>query len=68
MGRSIDLVRYTDFQGELLSIELVESTKTEPGSAGEAPTLARTGSAAAASKTVTDYLAQAPKNLADLYS
>lgn len=67
MGRSIDLVRYTDFQGELLTIELVESTKTEPGSAGEAPTPPRTGAVAAASKTVTEYLAQSPKDLADLY-
>lgn len=66
INRSIELVRYRDFGGELLALDLMTSTKVEVTSAEGAPT--PKGSApATASKTVTEYLAQAPAALQDLY-
>lgn len=69
VGRSIDLVRYTDFEGAYLSIELVESTKVDAGAAVDAPVPARgRGHSAPSAKTVTEQLAEAPVQLVDLFS
>src|SRR4051794_21106744 len=38
INRSIELVRYRDFSGELLALELVTSTKVDPATAAGAPT------------------------------
>lgn len=67
INRSIELVRYRDFGGELLALDLMTTSKVEVTSAEGAPT--PKGSApATASKTVTEYLAQAPAALQDLYA
>ena len=66
INRSIELVRYRDFGGELLALELVTTTKVESGDANSAPT-PRGGTPTASTKTVTVYLEQAPEALKDLY-
>jgi predicted transport protein len=70
MNRSIELVRYRDFGGELLALELVGGTKVESTTAHDAPAAPGLGggsSSAAMSKTVSEYLDQAPTDLRDLY-
>lgn len=37
IGRSIELVRYSDFGGELLALELIASTKVDAGTSQDAP-------------------------------
>lgn len=68
MNRSIELVRYRDFSGELLALELMTGTKGGlsdsdggrlPGPKGKA--------GSPATKTVTEYLEQASTELRDLY-
>ena len=67
MGRSIELVRYRDFAGEFLALDLVASTAgTSSGSAGG-------GTSSGAGHpgryaTVSELLAKAPEHLASLYS
>ena len=67
MSRSIELVRYQDFEGELLALELVTAAKTDQMTEG-ANTRAASGKAPAASKTVTQYLAGSPQTLQDLFA
>lgn len=67
INRSIELVRYRDFGGELLALELMRSTKVEVTSAEGAPT-PKGSPSSPSSKTVTEYLAQAPAGLQDLYA
>ena len=70
MNRSIDLVRYRDFGGELLALDLVHSSKVEVSSSTDAPDVSAPGSGTSASvsyKTVSDYLEQAPSALKDLF-
>jgi len=66
MSRSIELVRYQDFEGELLALELVTAAKTDQVSE-DADTRVASGKAAA-SKTVTQYLAGSPQALQDLFA
>jgi predicted transport protein len=68
INRNIDLVRYRDFSGELFALELVttvagkvEDDHTGTGKGGG-------GSKHIEYKTVSDYLAQAPPDLKDLYA
>jgi predicted transport protein len=68
INRNIDLVRYRDFSGELFALELVttvagkvEDDHTGIGKGGG-------GSKHTGYKTVSDYLAQAPPDLKDLYA
>ncbi|MBG0824887.1 DUF91 domain-containing protein [Planomonospora sp. ID91781] len=65
MNRSIELVRYRDFDGELLALELVASRSGVGEPSGSAPP--KTGGTAPVQRTVTESLAQAPQPLADLY-
>ncbi|MCC5579246.1 DUF91 domain-containing protein [Microtetraspora sp. AC03309] len=67
INRSIELVRYRDFEGELLALELVASR--EGGGETGSDKQAQNGGAKAPAqaKTVTELLAQAPPSLADLY-
>ena len=65
INRSIELVRYRDFSGELLALELIKSTKVESSTSADAP--APKGPSTHISKTVTEYLEQAPSSLKDLY-
>lgn len=67
INRSIELVRYRDFGGELLALELVTTTKVEVTDSAGAPT-PRGPAATASSKTVTEYLAQSSQALKDLYA
>lgn len=70
MGRSIELVRYLDFEGGLLALELVASsvaqaTPHEPNISRRPPTVrGRLG----ASATVTELLEKSPEALAGLYA
>ena len=67
MSRSIELVRYQDFEGELLALELVTAAKTDQVSE-DAETRAASGKVAATGKTVTQYLAGSPQPLQDLFA
>jgi len=70
MRRSIELVRYRDFNGELLALELVKKTSNEaadeidPG----APATPSGGTPGSSSKSVSEYLAQSDQSLRDLYA
>lgn len=69
MNRSIELVRYRDFSGELLALELMTGTKVEFSGSEKAPSSfgpkGKPGSPS--TKTVTEYLEQASTELRDLY-
>ncbi|QGF22443.1 DUF5655 domain-containing protein [Raineyella fluvialis] len=69
MRRSIELVRYWDYGGELLAVEAVSATKVEAGRAEDAPSPANGTKSASAtpSKTVTELLDQSPQGLKDLF-
>ena len=68
MGRSIELVRYRDFQGEFLALDLVASTagNSNPAQPTELP--AKLGKAKHSYATVTELLPKAPEPLATLYA
>ncbi len=68
INRSIELYRYQDYEGDLLALELVSAVAATPQPGEEGPGAAA-GSAkkpSAASKTVSEYLDQAPESLKDL--
>lgn len=71
INRSIDLVRYRDFSGELLALELVHSSSVDATSSSGAPDVAvpptRSVGSPQTYKTVSEYLEQAPVELQDLY-
>jgi len=70
MNRSIELVRYRDFSGELLALELITGTKTEPASSEGLPATPPSSGVppvGGTTKTVTEYLEQAANELHDLY-
>ena len=67
MGRSIELVRYRDFAGEFLALDLVASTAgTSSGSTGGGTSSG--GGHPGKYATVSELLAKAPEHLASLYS
>jgi predicted transport protein len=69
MSRSIELVRYQDFEGELLALELVTAAKTDlvsESAGGGSGTSTRRS--AGTSKTVTQYLEGAPQTMKDLFA
>lgn len=67
INRSIELYRYQDFEGDLLALELVSAVAAPPleeeGPGTAAGTVKKRG---ASSKTVAEYLDQAPESLKDL--
>jgi len=70
MDRSIDLVRYRDFAGELLALELVHSSRVDAQTSTGAPDVTppvTESPTPATYKTVSEYLDQAPTELKDLY-
>ncbi len=68
MNRSIELVRYRDFDSDLLALELMTGTRVEASTGEGAPaTPTSRGSAAGYMKTVTELLEQADPELSDLY-
>lgn len=62
INRSIDLVTYRDFGGELFALELVHASRVEPQSANDAPDASR-----GHGRTVTELLGQASPELTALY-
>lgn len=66
MGRRIELVRYRDFQGELLAFELVSAIRTESLGTADVVT-SGTKKHAGRERSVSDLLAAAPEDLAVLY-
>ncbi len=70
MNRSIDLVRYRDFGGDLLALDLVHSSKVETTTSTDAPDakprVANAGKPQAY-KTVTEALEQSSDRVKDLY-
>lgn len=62
INRNIELIRYRQYKDELLLLELVNSTPIQDTSTTAQGTTAKTKP-----KTVSDYLAQAPKPLQNLY-
>lgn len=66
MGRRIELVRYRDFQGELLAFELVSAIRAESLSSADVtgPVAKKRSSA---ERSVSDLLAAAPADLTVLY-
>ena len=67
MSRSIELVRYQDFEGELLALELVTAAKTDLVSEdADVPVLSSKRSGT--SKTVTQFLDGSPQTLQDLFA
>jgi len=66
INRSIELVRYRDYDGAFLTLDLVASTSataTAAGDAGDTPKPARRS----ADKTVSQLHEQAPEDLRNLY-
>jgi predicted transport protein len=68
MTRSIELVRYQDFEGELLALELVTAAKTDQTSESADAPAASSKRSAGTSKTVTQYLEGSPQTLKDLFA
>ncbi|MBD8011661.1 DUF91 domain-containing protein [Microbacterium sp. Re1] len=62
INRSIDLVTYRDFGGELFALELVHASRVEPQSANDAPDVSR-----GHGRTVTELLGQSSPELTALY-
>lgn len=69
MNRSIELVRYRDFEGDLLALELMTGTRVDPVTAEGAPATpsSRGMSAPSYAKTTSELLDQADLELKDLY-
>ena len=67
MSSAIELVRYQDFEGELLALELVTAAKTNQMSENAGTSVASSKSAGSA-KTVSEYLTDAPQTLKDLFA
>jgi predicted transport protein len=66
MPKSIELVRYQDFEGELLALELVTAANTDQTSEA-APSASDARRTASSGKTVTEYFEVAPPRLRDLF-
>lgn len=67
INRSIELVRYRDFSGELLALELV-AARTGTGPVVDSLPAGGPKGGGGGAKTVSEYLAQAPETLKDLYA
>lgn len=67
INRSIELYRYQDYEGDLLALELVSAVAAPPlGEEGPGVVAGPAKKPSAASKTVSEYLEQAPESLKDL--
>lgn len=68
INRSIELVRYRDFEGQLLALELVTAvnSETSKGEVGPGAAVGPTKKTPTSYKTVSEYLAQSPSSLKDL--
>jgi len=67
MSRSIELVRYQDFEGELLALELVTAAKMDQLSEGASTPTVSGKRSGGSSRTVTHYLAGSPQTLKDIF-
>lgn len=72
MNRSIELVRYRDFQGELLALDLVASISTNPMATdlqgGKTAAKGKPSKTTPGPKTVSQLLEQSPPPMKDLYA
>ncbi len=68
MGRAIELVRYQDFSGELISFDLVSAAKVTNSFPASGDTLPTATSPSSNGKTVSDLLEQSPQELKDLFA
>ena len=68
MSRSIELVRYQDFEGELLALELVTAAKTDLVSESADVPTASSKRSVGTGKTVTQFLDGSPQTLKDLFA
>jgi predicted transport protein len=66
INRSIELVRYRDYDGNFLTLDLVASTSASATSAGDQDSPGRT-TTPASDRTVVKLHQRAPKDLRDLY-
>ncbi|WP_425004473.1 DUF5655 domain-containing protein [Mycolicibacterium sp. S3B2] len=67
INRSIELYRYQDYEGDLLALELVSAVAApQLGEEGPGVVAGPAKKPSAASKTVSEYLDQAPESLKDL--
>jgi predicted transport protein len=67
IDRSIELVRYRDFDGQLMVLELLTSTEAKATAAGQSQGAGISGPKPSSGKTVSDLHQQAPQHLMDLY-
>ena len=67
ISRAIELVRYQDFEGELLALELITAGKSDQSPTSSASLEPGTKKPATVTKTVSDYLTGAPQGLKDLF-
>lgn len=69
MNRSIELVRYRDFDGDLLALELMTGTRTDPVTGDGAPATPSSHgiSLPSYSKTTSELLEQSDGDLQDLF-
>lgn len=68
MSRSIELVRYQDFEGELLALELITAAKTDQLVTSSESLEPGKKKPATAAKTVSEHLAGSPQGLIDLFA
>lgn len=65
MGRNIELVRYQDFAGKLLSFDLVKAGQSAAVATADTP--GSPAKSTSSEKTAGEYLASAPQALKDLF-
>jgi predicted transport protein len=72
INRTVELVRYRDYDGKLLALELLTAVAgtpvAEPGAGAGLRAANRVQSGPAREKTVTQYLEQAPESLANVFA
>ena len=67
MSKSLELVRYRDFEGELLALELVTTAPADQTSEAASVPATATSKSGGSWKTVSEYLEGAPQTLKDLF-
>src|SRR4051794_230882 len=72
INRTVELVRYRDYSGQLLALELLTAVTgapvADPGPGAGGVAVPRTRTGGSQQKTVTQYLDQAPQSLKDLFA
>ena len=68
ISRAIELVRYQDFEGELLALELITAAKTDQSQTASTSMETGVKKTATVTKTVSEYLTGSPQSLKDLFT